>query len=90
MLPHSSFLILPNVRGPIEKVTAQYAETYAKTLSTRSNIATILSQAPGIVTAPIYFTVDNLRPFDIAVSVSTNHIQRDFYTDLHLIQCSGS
>ncbi|KZP19996.1 hypothetical protein FIBSPDRAFT_827555 [Athelia psychrophila] len=68
------FLILPNVQGPIKTVVAQYAETYVKRLSTRQNIATILSQAPSIVTAPISFTVDNLRPFDIAVATAVDFV----------------
>ncbi|KZP19961.1 hypothetical protein FIBSPDRAFT_742993 [Athelia psychrophila] len=69
-----SFLILPNVRGPLETVVAQYAQTYAKTLATRQNLATIFSQAPSIVTAPIYFTIDNLRPFDIAVAAAVDFV----------------
>ncbi|KZP12775.1 hypothetical protein FIBSPDRAFT_897902 [Athelia psychrophila] len=68
------FLILPNVQGPIKTVVAQYAETYVKRLSTRQNIATILSQAPSIVTTPISFTVDNLRPFDIAVATAVDFV----------------
>ncbi|KAF7967864.1 hypothetical protein HWV62_32882 [Athelia sp. TMB] len=69
-----SFLILPNVQTPLQTVTAQFALSYAKTLSARENLPAIVSQAPQLLTAPISFTVHNLRPFDIAVAAAVDFV----------------
>lgn len=39
----------------------------AKELSNRTDIAMLLSNAPQLVTNPVYYTIDNLRPFDTPV-----------------------
>ena len=31
------------------------------------NVQNLLEQAPGVLTTPIYYTINNLRPFDVPV-----------------------
>ena len=62
------------MQTPLQTISAQFALSYVKTLSTRQNLAAIVSQAPQLLTQPMSFTVHNLRPFDIAVAAAVDFV----------------
>ena len=44
-----------------------FAVQNSQQIAANSNVdlGTLLSQAPGVVTIPLYYTINNLRPFDV-------------------------
>ncbi|KAF7364308.1 DUF3533 domain-containing protein [Mycena sanguinolenta] len=62
------------VTGELEAITQQFALQFLKNISSSSNIGTLLSTAPQIVVRPIYYTVDNLRPFDVPVASAVTFV----------------
>ncbi|KAJ7907285.1 hypothetical protein B0H13DRAFT_1618579 [Mycena leptocephala] len=55
------------VLAELDAITHQFALQFIKNISS-SNAATLLSAAPQLVARPIYYSVENLRPFDVAVA----------------------
>ncbi|KAJ7761796.1 hypothetical protein B0H16DRAFT_1530565 [Mycena metata] len=55
----------------LEIVVNQFAVQFIKNISTSNNLPTLLSAAPEIIARPIYYTVDNLRPFDASVATGS-------------------
>ncbi|KAJ7453011.1 hypothetical protein B0H11DRAFT_2326857, partial [Mycena galericulata] len=51
-----------------------FALQIAKNVSSSSNVATILSTAPQIITRPIGYTTTNLRPFDVPVASAVTFV----------------
>jgi hypothetical protein len=50
-------------------ISQSFANQYAKQLATNPNISLLLSNSPQIITQPLYYTIDNLRPFNVPVYV---------------------
>ena len=61
---------LRQLQQPLQKISLQFANQNAQQLASRTNLQAILSQAPSLVTQPLGYTIDNLRPFDIPVYVN--------------------
>jgi hypothetical protein len=57
------------VAGQLDAITLQLTLQFLKNISSSANVGTLLSTAPELVARPIYYTVDNLRPFDVPVYV---------------------
>ncbi|KIM91852.1 hypothetical protein PILCRDRAFT_761064 [Piloderma croceum F 1598] len=69
-----SFLIVPNLQQPLQQISQQFANQNAQQLASRTNLQAILSQAPSLVTQPLGYTIDNLRPFDIPVAAAVDFV----------------
>jgi hypothetical protein len=67
-------LIIPNVNTPLQQIAQQVAIEHAQQLATQSNLQTLLSQAPSVVTRPLWYTIDNLRPFDVPVAAAVDFV----------------
>ncbi|THV04749.1 hypothetical protein K435DRAFT_714295 [Dendrothele bispora CBS 962.96] len=67
-------LIRPTVQGLLGAVAENFANQFAKQLSSSSNLSTLLSNAPQIVTQPISYTIDNLHPFDVPVATAITFV----------------
>jgi hypothetical protein len=63
---------LLQLQQPLQQISQQFANQNAQQLSSRTNMQAILSQAPSLVTQPLGYTIDNLRPFDIPVYVNSS------------------
>ena len=57
---------------PLLAAVDAYARQNALQVGTNGsiNVQNLLEQAPGVLTTPIYYTINNLRPFDVPVQVS--------------------
>ncbi|KAJ7929153.1 hypothetical protein B0H13DRAFT_2652668 [Mycena leptocephala] len=53
--------------GQLEAVSHQFAVQFTKNL-TSSNVANLLSAAPELIVRPIYYSINNIRPFDVPVA----------------------
>ncbi|KAJ7138228.1 hypothetical protein C8R44DRAFT_341919 [Mycena epipterygia] len=60
--------------GQLEAITHQFALQFIVNISSSANVATLLSTAPQLVARPIYYTTDNLRPFDVAVASAVTFV----------------
>ncbi|KAK7047305.1 hypothetical protein VNI00_006536 [Paramarasmius palmivorus] len=60
-------IIRPTVQGVLESVAERFAQQQAQQVASASNLQAILTNAPQIITRPISYTINNLRPFDIPV-----------------------
>ncbi|KAJ7453002.1 hypothetical protein B0H11DRAFT_2176500 [Mycena galericulata] len=58
----------------LESICQSFALQIAKNISSSSNVATILSTAPQIITRPIGYTTTNLRPFDVPVASAVTFV----------------
>ncbi|KAJ7133680.1 hypothetical protein C8R43DRAFT_1205917, partial [Mycena crocata] len=58
----------PQVSSQLEKLSRSFALDFARNISPSFNTSALLSVAPQIVTEPISYTINNIRPFDIPVA----------------------
>ncbi|KAJ7154124.1 hypothetical protein C8R46DRAFT_1179015 [Mycena filopes] len=58
----------------LDALTYQFGLQFAKNMSSLPNIASIISTAPQLISRPIYYTVDNLRPFDVPVASAVTFV----------------
>ncbi|KAJ7040032.1 hypothetical protein C8F04DRAFT_1084500 [Mycena alexandri] len=58
----------------LEGIMQQFALQMAHNVSSASNVVTLLSNAPQIVTRPVGYTVNNLRPFDVPVASAVTFV----------------
>ncbi|KAG7440387.1 uncharacterized protein BT62DRAFT_924057 [Guyanagaster necrorhizus] len=63
-------LLRPYITTTMDTISQSFAHTFATQLanSSSSSIASILQSAPQIITQPVSYTIDNLRPFDVPVA----------------------
>ncbi|KAF9460692.1 hypothetical protein BDZ94DRAFT_1169136 [Collybia nuda] len=66
-------LIRPNVEMPLQKVTHDFATQLIRELASNST-DTLSSINPEMLVRPIYFTVNNLRPFDIPLATAVTYV----------------
>ncbi|KAJ7137580.1 hypothetical protein C8R43DRAFT_1072257 [Mycena crocata] len=62
------------ITAQLDAISQQFALQIARNVSSASNIGTLLSTAPQVVTRPIGYTVNNLRPFDVAVATAVTFV----------------
>ncbi|KAJ7319411.1 hypothetical protein DFH08DRAFT_713771 [Mycena albidolilacea] len=62
------------VTGQLDAITLQLTLQFLKNISSSANVGTLLSTAPELVARPIYYTVDNLRPFDVPVASAVTFV----------------
>ncbi|KAJ7641202.1 hypothetical protein FB45DRAFT_353578 [Roridomyces roridus] len=58
----------------LDAITHQFALHFIADLPTATNAATLLSSAPELVARPIYYSVANLRPFDVPVASAVTFV----------------
>ncbi|PBK93451.1 hypothetical protein ARMGADRAFT_929201 [Armillaria gallica] len=63
-------LIRPSVQTTLAAISQAFAQIFLRQvgLSSSNSLASISTTAPQILTEPISYTIDNLRPFDIPVA----------------------
>lgn len=63
-------LLRPYLMTTMATISQSFAQTFAKQLagSSSSSIASLLQSAPQIITQPLSYAIDNLRPFDVPVA----------------------
>ncbi|KAK0438218.1 hypothetical protein EV421DRAFT_1714431 [Armillaria borealis] len=63
-------LLRPYLMTTMATISQGFAQTFAAQLATSSSssIASILQSAPQIITQPLSYAIDNLRPFDVPVA----------------------
>ncbi|KAJ7739611.1 hypothetical protein B0H16DRAFT_1891055 [Mycena metata] len=64
----------PIVAGQLDALTYQTGLQFAKNMSSLSNIATIISTTPQLISRPIYYTTENLRPFDVEIASAVTFV----------------
>ncbi|KAJ4473150.1 hypothetical protein J3R30DRAFT_3296823 [Lentinula aciculospora] len=68
-------ILSPTVQAVLISTSQKFAQSYASELaSTSANLTNLLANAPQIVTQPISFTIDDLKPFDIPVATAMTYV----------------
>ncbi|KAK7462780.1 hypothetical protein VKT23_007364 [Stygiomarasmius scandens] len=67
-------IIRPIVQGILATIGENFAIQFAKQLSSSSNLSTLLSNAPQIITQPVSYTLDNLHPFNVPVATAITFV----------------
>ncbi|KAJ6607870.1 hypothetical protein B0H10DRAFT_2070093 [Mycena sp. CBHHK59/15] len=84
-----NLILRPIVTGQLEEVVHQFAIQFAKNISASSNIATLLSTAPGLVLRPIFYTTDNILPFDVPVASAVTFVGLIYLLILSMVSAGG-
>ncbi|KAJ7716402.1 hypothetical protein DFH07DRAFT_355083 [Mycena maculata] len=58
-------LIHPLISTQLEKASRAFALDFARNISLSFNTSALLSIAPQIITEPVSYTINNIRPFDV-------------------------
>ncbi|KAL0954143.1 hypothetical protein HGRIS_005282 [Hohenbuehelia grisea] len=69
-------LVKPNIDIPMDRLAFAFANQFLRNLTTngQTNLTALVSNAPQIITRPVYFTLDNLRPFDVPVASAVTFV----------------
>ncbi|KAJ6497374.1 hypothetical protein C8R45DRAFT_822927 [Mycena sanguinolenta] len=67
-------IVLPLITSQLEQASRAFALEFARNISQTSDLATILSNAPQIITEPISYIIDNVRPFDVPVASAVTFV----------------
>ncbi|KAJ7347373.1 hypothetical protein DFH08DRAFT_159896 [Mycena albidolilacea] len=62
------------VAAHLDAITHQFTLQFVKNMSSSANVANLLSTTPQLVARPIYYTIDNLRPFDVPVASAVTFV----------------
>ncbi|KDQ49517.1 hypothetical protein JAAARDRAFT_42844 [Jaapia argillacea MUCL 33604] len=66
----------PLITGVLQSFSQKFAVQFAQTQLVPHNVnfTALLTSAPTIVTQPVYYTIDNLRPFDVPVASAVDFV----------------
>ncbi|KIK68776.1 hypothetical protein GYMLUDRAFT_154334 [Collybiopsis luxurians FD-317 M1] len=68
-------ILLPSTQTALLAISQSFARNFAtQVASSTSNLTNILANAPQVITEPISFTIDNLKPFDIPVATAMTYV----------------
>ncbi|KAJ3809871.1 hypothetical protein F5876DRAFT_89230 [Lentinula aff. lateritia] len=70
-------VLLPTVQAVLLSTSQKFAQSSATNLassSSSSNLTNLLARAPQIITQPISFVVNDLKPFDIPVATAMTYV----------------
>ncbi|KAH7925949.1 hypothetical protein BV22DRAFT_399074 [Leucogyrophana mollusca] len=67
-------VIFGNVDAPLTAASQAFALQFATQLASRPGVPSLLATAPGLVTRPLYYTVNDLRPFDTPVASAVDFV----------------
>ncbi|KAJ7901270.1 hypothetical protein B0H13DRAFT_2028515 [Mycena leptocephala] len=62
------------ITAQLEQIAQTFALDIAQNVSSAPNLSTLLSKAPQIITRPVGYTVNNLRPFDVPVASAVTFV----------------
>ncbi|KAF8208895.1 hypothetical protein K438DRAFT_1930438 [Mycena galopus ATCC 62051] len=62
------------VTGILDAITFEFALHFLPNISSSANVSSLLSKAPQVVAQPVYYTVDNIRPFDVPVAEAVTFV----------------
>lgn len=62
------------ITAQLDTIAQTFALQIAKNVSSLPNLSTLLSTAPQVVTRPVGYTVNNLRPFDVPVASAVTFV----------------
>ncbi|KAF7350864.1 DUF3533 domain-containing protein [Mycena sanguinolenta] len=62
-------IIQPLISSQLEQASRAFALEFARNISQTVDLAAVLSNAPQLITEPISYVIDNVRPFDVPVYV---------------------
>lgn len=67
--------LVPQLVQVLDGVTESFNTQYIPSIPGKtSNLTTLLVNAPGLVSQPISYTVDNIRPFDVPVAAAVEFV----------------
>ncbi|KIJ67894.1 hypothetical protein HYDPIDRAFT_126365 [Hydnomerulius pinastri MD-312] len=66
--------IWPMVTTILSNVTQTFGVNFARQLASRSDLSTLMSTAPQLVTLPINYAVYELRPFDVPAASAVDYV----------------
>ncbi|KAF8198762.1 hypothetical protein K438DRAFT_1759415 [Mycena galopus ATCC 62051] len=64
----------PTVALQLEAAVHQFQVQFLQNLSFSANFGALLSTAPELVARPIYYTINNIRPFDVEVASAVTFV----------------
>ena len=70
----SRVLIRPSLQGALDIISRTFAQETAKRVANSSALPSIMVTAPQTIVAPIYYTIDNLIPFDQPVATAATFV----------------
>ncbi|KAL5507147.1 hypothetical protein ACEPAH_6603 [Sanghuangporus vaninii] len=84
-----SSLIHPQIISVMADAVQVFALQNSQQVSANSNVDvnTLLSQAPSVLTSPMSYTLDNLRPFDVPVAVAVQLVGLIYVLIIAFIVC---
>ena len=67
--------LVPQIVGVLGDVTESFNTQYIQSIPGKSsNLTTLLLNAPELVSQPISYTIDNMRPFDVPVASAVEFV----------------
>jgi hypothetical protein len=75
----------PQLQAMLSQITTKYAMETAKRISSSEILEDLLSKSPQTVLQPIYFTIDNLHPFNVPVATAVTFVCLTFLSSLILV-----
>jgi len=67
-------LVLPQVTATLNRFVVQFAEAHARTGLAGVDLAALISAAPQLVTQPVGYRVNDIRPFDVPVASAVDFV----------------
>lgn len=67
-------LVRPSVEATLTTICQSFASQSANNLVSSSNITSVLSTSPQTITMPIWYTLDNLIPFNVPVATAVTFV----------------
>lgn len=67
-------LVTPQLTPALERFVEQFAETNARNLAGTADIGGLLAAAPALITRPVGWHTEDLRPFDVPVAAAVDFV----------------
>lgn len=67
-------VIAPMAQNLMNMAAKVFGDQHAQQLASNPNISTLLSTAPGVMTQPMYYTLINIRPFDVTAASAADFV----------------
>jgi hypothetical protein len=67
-------LVTPQVTPALQRFVDQFAEANARNIAGTADLGGLLSTAPALVTRPVGFHTEDLRPFDVPVAAAVDFV----------------
>ncbi|KAI4293892.1 hypothetical protein K525DRAFT_291661 [Schizophyllum commune Loenen D] len=67
-------ILNPVLQSTMQQIATQFSRQTAAQVANSSNISQILSSAPQLITQPVFYTLVNIRPFDVPVASAVTFV----------------